>query len=330
MMSELQVRDLTVEFDSGGYKVRPLDGLCFDAQDGELVVILGPSGCGKTTLLSCLAGLLSATSGSIQFRGTEVTELAGAAVGEYRRSTVGVVFQAFNLIASLTAKGNVMAPMRLAKVPRQKAAARADELLAEVGLTERAGHRPGKMSGGQQQRVAIARALVHNPPLVLADEPTAHLDHIQVEGILVLIRKLAAPGRLVLVSTHDDRITHIADRVIELVPHFTGADRDPEEVLLEPGEVLFEQGDRGNLVYVVEEGEMEIYRIRADGAEESVAMIAAGNYLGELGPMLNLPRSASARAHTKCRLTSYPLRAFRQQFPHHKGPAVLTERTDRS
>lgn len=146
----------------------------------------------------------------------------------------------------------------------------------------------------------------------------------------MLIRKLAAPGRLVLVSTHDDRITHIADRVIELVPHFTGADRDPEEVLLEPGEVLFEQGDRGNLVYVVEEGEMEIYRIRADGDEESVAMIAAGNYLGELGPMLNLPRSASARAHTKCRLTSYPLRAFRQQFPHHKGPAVLTEGTDRS
>jgi putative ABC transport system ATP-binding protein len=323
MMPELQVRDLTVEFDSGGYKVRPLDRLCFDAEDGELVVVLGPSGCGKTTLLSCLAGLLSATSGSISFRGAEVTDLAGPALGEYRRSTVGVVFQAFNLIASLTAKGNVMAPMRLAKVPRHQAGARADELLAEVGLTERADHRPGKMSGGQQQRVAIARALVHNPPLVLADEPTAHLDHIQVEGVLVLIRKLAAPGRLVLVSTHDDRITHIADRVIELVPHFTGADRDPEEEIFEPGHVVFEQGDRGNLVYVVEEGEVEIYRTRADGDEEFVAIIAAGNYFGELGPMLNLPRSASARAKTRCRLTSYPLRAFRQQFPVDKGAGVL-------
>jgi len=265
---------------------------------------------------------LSPTSGSISFRGTEVTDLAGPALGEYRRSTVGVVFQAFNLIASLTAKGNVMAPMRLAKVPRHVAAARADALLAEVGLTERAGHRPGKMSGGQQQRVAIARALVHDPPLVVADEPTAHLDHIQVEGILVLIRKLAAPGRLVLVSTHDDRITHIADRVIELVPHFTGADRDPEEVLLERGQVLFTQGDRGDLVYVVEDGEVEIFRTRADGTEEFVSMIAVGNYFGELGPMLNLPRSASARAHTASRLTSYPLRAFRQQFPVAKTGAV--------
>jgi putative ABC transport system ATP-binding protein len=234
-MAELEVRDLTVEFDSGGYKVRPLDRLSIDAEDGELVVVLGPSGCGKTTLLSCLAGLLSPTSGSISFRGTEVTALSGSALGQYRRSTVGVVFQAFNLIASLTAKGNVMAPLRLAKVARPVAAARADELLAEVGLTDRAGHRPGKMSGGQQQRVAIARALVHNPPLVVADEPTAHLDHIQVEGVLVLIRKLATSGRLVLVSTPDDRITHIADRVIELVPHFTGADRDPEEVLFGAG-----------------------------------------------------------------------------------------------
>ncbi len=314
-MSELEVRDLTVEFDSGGYKVRPLDGLSFDADDGELVVFLGPSGCGKTTLLSCLAGLLTPTSGSIRFRDIEVTGLSGSEMGDYRRSTVGVVFQAFNLIASLTAKDNVMAPLRLAKVTRRRAGARADELLAEVGLTERAGHRPGKMSGGQQQRVAIARALVHDPPLVVADEPTAHLDHLQVEGVLVLIRKLATAGRLVLVSTHDDRITQIADRVIELVPHFSGADRDPEEVKLDAGQVLFEMGDRGELVYVVEEGEIEIYRTRADGTEEFVATIGPGNYFGELGPMFNLPRSASARARTGSRLTAYPLRAFRRAFP---------------
>ena len=322
-MAELEVRDLTVEFDSGGYKVRPLDRLCLDAEDGELVVVLGPSGCGKTTLLSCLSGLLSPTAGSIMFRGTDVTGLTGAALGRYRRSTVGVVFQAFNLIASLTARENVIAPLRLAKVPRHQAAARADELQAEVGLADRAGHRPGKMSGGQQQRVAIARALVHDPPLVVADEPTAHLDHIQVEGVLMLIRKLAAPGRLVLVSTHDDRITHIADRVIELVPHFTGADRDPEELLLDRGQILFAQGDRGDLVYVVEEGKVEVYRTRADGTEEFLALIAPGNYLGELGPLLNLPRSASARARTACRLTSYPLRAFRQHFPVDRSASAL-------
>ena len=321
-MAELEVRDLTVEFDSGGYKVRPLDHLSLEAEDGELVVVLGPSGCGKTTLLSCLAGLLSPTSGSIRFRETEVTELAGPALGEYRQSTVGVVFQAFNLIASLTARGNVMAPLRLAKAKHHDAVSRADQLLAEVGLTERASYRPRQMSGGQQQRVAIARALVHDPPLVVADEPTAHLDHIQVEGILLLIRKLASPGRLVLVSTHDDRITHIADRVIELVPQFTGAGRDPEELWLESGQVLFEQGDRGDLVYMVEEGEIEIYRTRADDSEEAVAVIGAGNYFGELGPTLNLPRSASARARGRCRLTSYPLRAFRQQFPASRAEAM--------
>jgi len=314
-MAELEVRDLTVEFASGDYLVRPLDKLSFDAEDGELVVVLGPSGCGKTTLLSCLAGLLTPTSGSIAFRGTDIAGLAGPALGEHRRFTVGVVFQAFNLIPSLSARGNVMAPMRLARVPRREAAARADELLAQVGLVDRADHRPGQMSGGQQQRVAIARALVHEPPLVVADEPTAHLDHIQVEGVLTLVRALATMGRLVLVSTHDDRLTHIADRVIELVPHFSGADREPEEVRLAAGQVLFHQGERGDLVYAVEEGEIEIYRIRAHGAEEHLAVMGAGNYFGELGPMFNLPRSASARARTPSRITACSLRAFRRRFP---------------
>jgi putative ABC transport system ATP-binding protein len=295
--------------------VRPLDKLSFDADDGELLVVLGPSGCGKTTLLSCLAGLLTPTSGSITFRGTDIAGLAGPALGEHRRSTVGVVFQAFNLIPSLSARENVMAPMRLARVPRREAAARADELLAQVGLVDRADHRPGQMSGGQQQRVAIARALVHEPPLVVADEPTAHLDHIQVEGVLTLVRALATMGRLVLVSTHDDRLTHIADRVIELVPHFSGADREPEEVRLAAGQVLFHQGERGDLVYAVEEGEIEIYRIRAHGAEEHLAVMGAGNYFGELGPMFNLPRSAAARARTPSRVTACSLRAFRRRFP---------------
>ena len=225
MSSQLVVDGLTVAFDSGGYVVKPLDGLSFTAEDGELVVLLGPSGCGKTTLLSCLAGLLSPTEGHIAFGDTEVTDLRGPALSAYRRHTVGVVFQAFNLIASLTARGNVVVPMRLAGVPRGQARARAVELLDTVGLSERAHHRPAQLSGGQQQRVAIARALVHDPPLILADEPTAHLDHIQVEGILRLLRDLASPGRIIVVSTHDDRVSLLADRVVELVPRFADADR---------------------------------------------------------------------------------------------------------
>ncbi|HXW36085.1 MAG TPA: ATP-binding cassette domain-containing protein [Acidimicrobiales bacterium] len=314
-MAHLEVRGLTVEFDSGGYTVRPLDELSFDAEDGELVVLLGPSGCGKTTLLSSLAGLLTPTSGSIKLSGEEVSTLSGPALSRYRLSSVGVVFQAFNLIGSLTARSNVMVPLTLARVPRAAATRRADDLLGIVGLTERASYRPSQLSGGQQQRVAIARALVHEPPLVLADEPTAHLDYIQVEGILTLLRELASPGRIVIVSTHDDRITHIADRVIEMAPDFAKADRPPEEVTLADREILFRQGDRGDLVYVVEEGSVEIYRTKSDGSEEALTLVEAGGYFGEIGPLLNLPRSASARARGSCKLTGYTIRGFRQRFP---------------
>jgi len=324
MSDRLVVDDLTVAFDSGGYVIKPLDGLSFTAEDGELVVLLGPSGCGKTTLLSCLAGLLTPTGGRVRFGSIVVDELKGPAMAEYRRRTVGVVFQAFNLIPSLTAQANVVVPMRLAGVPRPKAKARATELLALVGLGERAHHRPAHLSGGQQQRVAIARALVHDPPLILADEPTAHLDHIQVEGILRLLRELASPGRIVVVSTHDDRVSQLADRVIELAPHFSDADRQPEEVRLTEGEILFRQGERGDLIYHLESGLLEVYRELADGGTEVLANVEAGNYVGELGPILNLPRSASVRALKDTVVVGYTVRAFRKDHPHHVVEQVAT------
>jgi putative ABC transport system ATP-binding protein len=316
-VSLLEVADLTVEFASGGYVVRPLDRLSLAAEDGELVVLLGPSGCGKTTLLSCLAGLLTPTSGAIRFGGSVTSGLSGRDLTRFRRETVGVVFQAFNLIPSLTALGNVVAPMRLAGVERRAAKVRATELLERVGLGDRLHHRPGALSGGQQQRVAIARALVHDPPLVLADEPTAHLDHIQVEGVLGLLRDLASPGRVVLVSTHDDRVTNLADRVVEMAPRSAGldADREPEVLDLRAGEIVFEQGSRGDLVYVVEKGQVEIVRELADGGEERLAIVRAGDYFGELGPVLNLPRSATARAKTSVVLTACTVRRFRRRFP---------------
>jgi putative ABC transport system ATP-binding protein len=313
---QLFVDDLTVAFESGGYVIKPLDGLSFKAEDGELVVLLGPSGCGKTTLLSCIAGLLTPTSGQIRFGPIVVNDLKGPAVSEYRRQTVGVVFQAFNLIPSLSARGNVVVPMRLAGVPRGRARARADELLERVGLGERTHHRPAQLSGGQQQRVAIARALVHEPPLIVADEPTAHLDHIQVEGILRLLRDLATPGRIVVVSTHDDRVTQLADRVVEMAPHFSDADRQPEEVELATGEILFRQGERGELIYHIESGLLEVYRELADGGTEVLAQVEPGNYVGELGPILNLPRSASVRAVADSVVVGYTVRAFRQEHPH--------------
>jgi ABC-type lipoprotein export system ATPase subunit len=169
--------------------------------------------------LSSIAGLLTPAGGEIRVGDIDVLGLRGAQRAAYRRETVGVIFQAFNLIPSLSALGNVMVPLRLSGRSRSAARARALELLELVGLAERTGHRPGRLSGGQQQRVAIARALAHDPPVVVADEPTAHLDGIQVEAVLRLIREIAAAGRLVVVATHDDRITRIADQVIDLVKH---------------------------------------------------------------------------------------------------------------
>jgi len=307
----LSIKSLTVEFTSGGYKIRPLNGFSFDGDDGQLVVLLGPSGCGKTTLLSCMAGLLKPTSGSIRFNNEEITGMRGRALAAYRRHTVGVVFQAFNLIPSLSARANVMVPLRLAGVSRKDARERATSLLALVGLSERASHRPAQLSGGQQQRAAIARALVQDPPLVLADEPTAHLDYIQVEGILRLLRNLASPGRMVVVATHDERITQLADRVVEMTPHLPSAQRESREVMLGEGQFLFRQGDPSDLVYVVQSGEIEILREKSDGAEEHVTVIGAGGYFGELGPMLNLPRSASARARRPTVLTGRSVQQFR-------------------
>jgi putative ABC transport system ATP-binding protein len=308
----LSVKTLTVEFSGAGYKIRPLNGFSFDCDDGQLVVLLGPSGCGKTTLLSCLAGLLKPASGSIWFNETEVTALRGPALSAYRRHTVGVVFQAFNLIPSLNALSNVMVPLRLSGVRRSVAREKATVLLAQVGLDERANHRPDQLSGGQQQRVAIARALVYDPPLILADEPTAHLDFIQVEGILRLLRTLASPGRTVVVATHDQRITQLADKIVELVPILRIAELEPREVTLEAGRYLFRQGDPSDLVYLVESGEIEILRDLADGSEDRLTVIGPGGYFGELGPMLNLPRSASARALTPAFLTGCSVQQFRK------------------
>jgi putative ABC transport system ATP-binding protein len=305
------VSDLTVEYSSGGYLVRPIDSLDFEVETGQLVLLLGPSGCGKTTLLSCLAGILSPTSGTIVAGETEVTALRGKQLSEYRRSTVGIVFQAFNLIPSLSALENVAAPLRVSG-RTSVAHARAHELLERVGLTERVRHRPGQLSGGQQQRVAIARALAHDPPVILADEPTAHLDYVQVESVLQLIRELAAPGRVVIVATHDDRLTPLADHIVELGARPVMVETPPRRVELEPGQILFRQGDDSDLVYVVEAGEIEIFRVRADGSEELVNRIGPPGYFGELGPLLGTPRSASARAWNFTVLTGYSTADFQR------------------
>lgn len=318
-MSGLQIRDLVVEYGKGADKVRPIDNFELELSAGSLAILLGPSGCGKTTLLSCMGGILKPTSGQILFDGVDVTTLGPKALTDYRRNTVGIVFQAFNLVPSLTALENVMVPMHAAGMFRQDARRRAEQLLTRVGLEHRMRHRPGDLSGGQQQRVAVARAIALDPPLILADEPTAHLDFIQVEEVLRLIRELAEGDRVVVVATHDTRILPLADQVVELVPHVTETHEGPETVRLRAGDVLFAQGSMGDLIYVVAAGEIAISRELASGGEETVRISTAGDYFGEMGPLFGLPRSATARAHTDATVIGYTVQAFRQLL----GPTGL-------
>jgi putative ABC transport system ATP-binding protein len=326
-MGDLSIQDLVVEYSSGGYAVRPINGLSLDVPAGSLVILLGPSGCGKTTLLSCLGGILRPKSGAIKFGGVDVTTLHGRELARYRRDNVGIVFQAFNLVPSLTACENVMVPLRAAGKSRAESRQRAEELLAQVNLAERMKHRPGDLSGGQQQRVAVARAIALGPPLILADEPTAHLDFIQVEEVLRLIRSLASGERVVVVATHDSRILPMADHVIEMVPTMTSANRPPETVHLKAGEVLFEQSTMGELIYVVSDGEFDIVRELADGGEELVKVASEGDYFGEIGVLFNLPRSATVRARTDATAVGYTAHAFRERLGV-KGLSDLIERRE--
>lgn len=326
-MGDLSIQDLVVEYSSGGYAVRPINGLSLDVPAGSLVILLGPSGCGKTTLLSCLGGILRPKSGAIKFGGVDVTTLHGRELARYRRDNVGIVFQAFNLVPSLTARENVMVPLRAAGKSRAESRQRAEELLAQVNLAERMKHRPGDLSGGQQQRVAVARAIALGPPLILADEPTAHLDFIQVEEVLRLIRSLASGERVVVVATHDSRILPMADHVIEMVPTLASANRPPETVHLKAGEVLFAQSTMGELIYVVSDGEFDIVRELADGGEELVKVAGEGDYFGEIGVLFNLPRSATVRARTDATAVGYTAHAFRERLGV-KGLSDLIERRE--
>jgi putative ABC transport system ATP-binding protein len=313
-VSLLEVSDLTMEYSSAGYVVRPVRDFSLRMEAGELGLLLGPSGCGKSTLLSALAGLLRPAAGSIRVGGSEVTALRGSALGHYRQTSIGIVFQAFNLIPSLSARENVELVLRTAGRGRTVSRRRAEELLEQVDLSEHLHQRPGQLSGGQQQRVAIARALALDPPLLLADEPTAHLDYIQVEGVLTILRRLADAERTVLIATHDERLLPLADRIIDLAPPRAPVDAPPETIDLADGAVLFVQGDAGSLVYVVESGAVGLTRERSDGSEETLQTIQPGAYFGELAPMFGLPRSATARARGDTVVTGLALSEFRTRM----------------
>jgi ABC-type lipoprotein export system ATPase subunit len=216
--SAISARDLTREYRMGETLIRAVNGISLHIESGEFVALLGASGSGKSTLLNLIAGLDRPTSGSMTVNGRDVAQMSAEELARYRRFTVGMVFQAFNLIPSMTLLENVELPMRFAEVDRAERAVRAREALERVGLSARVTHRPVELSGGEQQRASIARALVNRPALLLADEPTGNLDSRTGEEIMNYLRECHnSQGLTVLLVTHERALAdRYAQRVLTL------------------------------------------------------------------------------------------------------------------
>jgi putative ABC transport system ATP-binding protein len=204
-------------YDTGGQKVTALNGVNLDIAMGELMMLVGPSGCGKTTLISVIAGILDQDSGSCEVFGEDLLNMSNKNKLAFRARNIGFVFQAFNLLPSLTAAENVSVPLLINGIKRAEAERKAATILEQVGLGSRVTALPSELSGGQQQRVAIARALIHSPRLIVCDEPTSSLDHETGRNVMNLLKEVAVhEDRALVIVTHDARIFDFADRIAKM------------------------------------------------------------------------------------------------------------------
>lgn len=205
---------LVKDYEIGEYIVRAVDNVSLTVRNGEFIVIKGPSGAGKTTLLNLLGGLDSPDKGVIYSHGVNITDMKEESLASFRLLNSGFVFQNYNLISTLTAEENIMFPMNLAGVSLKDQRERAVSLLENVGLSDRREHLPFQLSAGEQQRVAIARALANNPPVILADEPTANLDKKTSEFIKDIFALMIEHDRVIIIATHDNKLIDLANRII--------------------------------------------------------------------------------------------------------------------
>ena len=229
----IRAKGLAKTYREGVTELRALEGVDLEVRAGELALLMGPSGSGKTTLLSILGCILRASGGKLEILGKDVGALEENELSRIRREAIGFVFQGFNLFPTLTAAENVALALDLRGVRGAAAQTHAEELLAEVGLAEKARSFPADLSGGQKQRVAIARALAGDPPILLADEPTAALDSVSGRTVIQLLQRLAhEQDRAVVIVTHDPRVLPFGDRIIHL----------------EDGRILREEGNRAGVL----------------------------------------------------------------------------------
>jgi putative ABC transport system ATP-binding protein len=210
-------RGVTKTYGTGDARVMALRGIDLDVRRGELLMLVGPSGCGKTTLISIIAAILSQDSGNCEVLGEDLMDMGPNERTHFRGVSIGFVFQLFNLLPALNAVENVSVPLLINGISRKNAETRASETLGQVNLGTRLNALPAQLSGGQQQRVAIARALVHDPKLIVCDEPTSNLDHETGRNVMNILRGIAkSPDRALVVVTHDPRIFEFADRIAHM------------------------------------------------------------------------------------------------------------------
>ena len=213
----VRCQDVVKIYDTGGQKVTALNGVNLDIAMDELMMLVGPSGCGKTTLISVIAGILDQDTGYCEVFGEDLFNMSNHHKLAFRARNIGFVFQAFNLLPSLSAAENVSIPLIINGVKRAEAERKAINVLEQVGLGERVTALPSELSGGQQQRVAIARSLIHSPRLIVCDEPTSSLDHETGRNVMKLLKEVAVQkDRALVIVTHDARIFSFADRIAEM------------------------------------------------------------------------------------------------------------------
>jgi ABC-type lipoprotein export system ATPase subunit len=315
MCAYIDISNLSKTYETPAGAFTALRGINIRFEQGELVAVIGKSGSGKTTFINCLSGIDFPSRGSIRIGDVRLETLNENQMADWRGRNLGVIFQFFQLLPTLTVVENIMLPLEIThSLPKKAWRSRAMQLLTKVGLQEQADKLPAALSGGQQQRVAIARALVNDPPLIIADEPTGNLDTKMAEEVFQLFRDLVNEGKTILMVTHDDDFARRVDRTIlisdgQVVNEFlVGALKQLSKDLiievsasLEPiqiscGRPVFHQGEACDCFYIVLEGECEVIIQRPGGGEILLARRKVGEYFGETALIQAAPRNASVRA----------------------------------
>jgi ABC-type lipoprotein export system ATPase subunit len=313
----IRLRDVVKTFETPAGSFAALKGVNLTVGTGEYVAVIGKSGSGKTTLLNLLTGIDRPTRGEIWIAGTPVHALSESRTARWRGRSVGVVFQFFQLLPTISLLDNVVLPMEFCGLySREERRARARVLLERVDLGAEAGKLPAEVSGGQQQRAAIARALATDPPLIVADEPTGNLDSKTAERTFALFEELVASGKTVLIVTHDNDLAARATRTVVLADGETIneyvrealAPLDLDELALAssrlrremypPGAVIVRQGDEPEDFYIVTAGEVEVVLEHPGGQEILVNSLRRGQYFGEIALLRGGTRVATVRAST--------------------------------